>query len=46
MNGKVKNKVCLVILDGWGNSQEKDGNAIHAAETPIMDKLYSSRSNG
>lgn len=29
----------LIILDGWGYRQETDGNAIRAAQTPIMDSL-------
>ena len=30
----------LVVLDGWGNSPDQQHNAIHAAETPIMDALW------
>ncbi|NJN04484.1 MAG: 2,3-bisphosphoglycerate-independent phosphoglycerate mutase [Leptolyngbyaceae cyanobacterium SL_1_1] len=30
----------LVILDGWGYREETDGNAIAAANTPIMDSLW------
>lgn len=29
----------LIILDGWGYRQETDGNAIRAANTPVMDSL-------
>lgn len=29
----------LVILDGWGLGREEPGNAILAANTPIMDRL-------
>jgi len=32
--------VVLVILDGWGYSEDKRGNAIAAAKTPIMDSLW------
>jgi 2,3-bisphosphoglycerate-independent phosphoglycerate mutase len=32
--------VVLVILDGWGYRPEKSGNAIEAANTPIMDTLW------
>jgi 2,3-bisphosphoglycerate-independent phosphoglycerate mutase len=32
--------VVLVILDGWGYSEEKKGNAISAAKTPVMDSLW------
>lgn len=38
---KVENKVCLIVIDGWGLSEEKKGNAIANANTPIMDKLCS-----
>jgi 2,3-bisphosphoglycerate-independent phosphoglycerate mutase len=32
--------VVLVILDGWGYRQEQSGNAIAAADTPVMDSLW------
>jgi 2,3-bisphosphoglycerate-independent phosphoglycerate mutase len=32
--------VVLVILDGWGYREDADGNAIAAAQTPIMDSLW------
>lgn len=32
--------VVLVILDGWGYSEETQGNAIAAAKTPVMDSLW------
>lgn len=32
-------KVCLVVIDGWGISDDKEGNAILNAETPVMSKL-------
>lgn len=31
--------VVLVILDGWGESAEPNGNAIRQASTPIYDQL-------
>jgi len=31
--------VVLVILDGWGCREEKEGNAIALAQTPVMDSL-------
>lgn len=31
--------VVLVILDGWGSSEEEFGNAVMAAKTPVMDRL-------
>ena len=30
--------IVLVILDGFGHSEEKDGNAIASAHTPTWDK--------
>lgn len=40
MSKKLENpKVCLVIIDGWGLSEEKRGNAILMAKTPVMDDL-------
>jgi 2,3-bisphosphoglycerate-independent phosphoglycerate mutase len=38
MSGKVKT-VVLLILDGWGNSDKHEFNAIHAAKTPVFDRL-------
>lgn len=32
-------KVCLIVIDGWGISEEKNGNAIANAQTPVMTKL-------
>ncbi|MEG4274818.1 MULTISPECIES: 2,3-bisphosphoglycerate-independent phosphoglycerate mutase [unclassified Microcoleus] len=32
--------VVLIILDGWGYREEKDGNAIATAKTPVMDSLW------
>ncbi|MGB3236896.1 MAG: 2,3-bisphosphoglycerate-independent phosphoglycerate mutase [Geitlerinemataceae cyanobacterium] len=32
--------VVLVILDGWGYRESTDGNAIAAANTPIIDSLW------
>ncbi len=33
-------KILLLILDGWGFRQEKRGNAIALAKTPLLDKLW------
>ncbi|KIM64614.1 hypothetical protein SCLCIDRAFT_114790 [Scleroderma citrinum Foug A] len=46
---EVKNKVCLIVHDGWGIAPEKGmkGDAIEAADTTYMDTLaekYASRS--
>ncbi|MEA5571864.1 2,3-bisphosphoglycerate-independent phosphoglycerate mutase [Calothrix sp. UHCC 0171] len=32
--------VVLVILDGWGYCEEKQGNAIAQAKTPVMSSLW------
>uniref|UniRef100_A0AC35UAN5 Phosphoglycerate mutase (2,3-diphosphoglycerate-independent) n=1 Tax=Rhabditophanes sp. KR3021 TaxID=114890 RepID=A0AC35UAN5_9BILA len=40
-NSKVANKVCLIVIDGWGVSDDSYGNAIMNAKTPVMDKLCS-----
>jgi len=37
---KVKKPLCLIILDGWGFSLKRMGNAILIAKTPNMDRLY------
>ncbi|XP_054168110.1 2,3-bisphosphoglycerate-independent phosphoglycerate mutase-like [Oppia nitens] len=39
-----ESKVCLIVIDGWGVSNELFGNAIAAAETPVMDAM--ARSEG
>ena len=31
----------LTILDGWGSSESPEHNAIHAASTPVWDRLWS-----
>jgi len=36
----------LLILDGWGLSDIKEGNAIAQADTPNFDKLWSSYPHG
>lgn len=32
-------RVCLIVIDGWGISEEVKGNAIKNAKTPVMDRL-------
>ncbi|XP_055353937.1 2,3-bisphosphoglycerate-independent phosphoglycerate mutase-like [Paramacrobiotus metropolitanus] len=32
-------KVCLIVIDGWGLSDEQNGNAIAHAQTPVMTAL-------
>jgi 2,3-bisphosphoglycerate-independent phosphoglycerate mutase len=36
-----KRRVLLLILDGWGMREEKEGNLIAEARTPNFDKLWS-----
>src|ERR1051325_9500951 len=33
--------VVLVVLDGWGYREEREGNAIALANTPTWDRLWS-----
>ncbi|MBQ0110303.1 MAG: 2,3-bisphosphoglycerate-independent phosphoglycerate mutase [Oscillospiraceae bacterium] len=33
--------VVLVIMDGFGNNPEKEGNAVYTAKTPNLDKIFS-----
>ena len=37
LNKKIKYPICLIILDGYGISEVKEGNAIYAANKPNMD---------
>jgi 2,3-bisphosphoglycerate-independent phosphoglycerate mutase len=32
--------VVLIILDGWGYREDTDGNAVMAANTPVVDSLW------
>ncbi len=34
-----KKPVVLMILDGYGLNEKKEGNAVAQAETPVMDSL-------
>ncbi|KIL71122.1 hypothetical protein M378DRAFT_65056 [Amanita muscaria Koide BX008] len=36
---QLKDKVCLIVHDGWGISQESKGNAVYAGNTTHMDTL-------
>ncbi|MGH7525931.1 MAG: 2,3-bisphosphoglycerate-independent phosphoglycerate mutase [Gemmatimonadales bacterium] len=38
-NGSPRNRVVLVVLDGWGYRPERDGNAIELASTPVWHRL-------
>ncbi|MCS2607712.1 2,3-bisphosphoglycerate-independent phosphoglycerate mutase [Halomonas dongshanensis] len=35
--------VALIILDGYGHNPDSEHNAVAAAHTPVMDKLWASR---
>lgn len=37
-----RNKVLLIILDGWGISPISEGNATLLAKTPVLDYIYAS----
>jgi len=38
-NGEGRNRVLLILLDGWGCRAEAYGNLIAGAHTPVMDGL-------
>nr|ARW64098.1 phosphoglycerate mutase [Chondria sp. (in: red algae)] len=40
MHNKPNYPIVLTILDGWGYSENIEGNAIQLAQTPTMDKLW------
>jgi 2,3-bisphosphoglycerate-independent phosphoglycerate mutase len=35
----VRQKTCLICIDGWGISTELKGNAVENASIPVMRKL-------
>ena len=39
MTNFAEKPIALIILDGWGHSPEKEGNAIAAAHTPNYDDI-------
>jgi 2,3-bisphosphoglycerate-independent phosphoglycerate mutase len=41
-NGSPRNRVVLVVLDGWGYRREREGNAIELAATPVWHRLWGS----
>ena len=44
--GKVmEKKVILIILDGWGQTQNPEVSAIYKADTPFFDSLIAEYSN-
>ncbi|MGI9276018.1 MAG: 2,3-bisphosphoglycerate-independent phosphoglycerate mutase [Endozoicomonas sp.] len=40
-----RNTTALIILDGYGHREATEFNAIHAASTPVMDKLLKDNPN-
>ncbi len=40
MAGRVKRPVVLVVLDGWGYREAREGNAIALSRTPAWDALW------
>ena len=41
----MKNKVLLMILDGWGKAENSPSNAVSCAATPNLDKLEKENSS-
>ena len=39
---KTHKPLTLIILDGWGYTENEEYNAIHAANTPTWDRLWNS----
>ncbi|KKT92130.1 MAG: 2,3-bisphosphoglycerate-independent phosphoglycerate mutase [Parcubacteria group bacterium GW2011_GWF2_45_11] len=35
----IKGTLVLIVLDGWGESELVEGNAVKLAKTPVMDQL-------
>lgn len=42
---QVQKKVCLIVIDGWGISENKEGNAIANGTVPVMDKFCAGHDN-
>jgi 2,3-bisphosphoglycerate-independent phosphoglycerate mutase len=36
----MTDRVCLVVLDGWGLAEPGRGNAVELADTPVFDALW------
>jgi 2,3-bisphosphoglycerate-independent phosphoglycerate mutase len=43
--GTAKRPVLLCVLDGWGEREERDYNAIALAQTPVWDRLKTTAPN-
>lgn len=46
MNAAAPGPVVLCVLDGWGHSADRAGNAVRAARTPVMDRLAAEGRSG
>ncbi|XP_066021145.1 2,3-bisphosphoglycerate-independent phosphoglycerate mutase [Pocillopora verrucosa] len=42
---QVQKNVCLIVIDGWGISENKEGNAIANATVPVMDAFCTGQNN-
>jgi 2,3-bisphosphoglycerate-independent phosphoglycerate mutase len=40
-----KKSTVLIILDGWGYREDPESNAIHHANTPVLDNLMATKPN-
>ncbi len=40
-HGLPADRVCLIVLDGWGLAEPGPGNAVSLASTPVFDELWS-----
>lgn len=43
IDSSKKKTALLLILDGWGHREETSSNAIHSANSPIWDSLWSDK---
>ena len=41
----AKKPLALIIMDGWGYSEKKEGNAVAAANTPNLNALCAKYAN-
>lgn len=41
----IQHKVCLVVIDGWGLSDETKGNAVANANAPVMHGFAEAKNN-
>lgn len=43
IDSSKKKTALLLILDGWGHREETSSNAIHSADSPVWDGLWTSK---